>query len=72
MSGYCEECGNTLCVCEKTKSNRDTFTNKIGTEIFARNFFAFSTDVPNDRFIDIEYQERCRKSILRGYNEHMQ
>lgn len=44
----------------------ETFTNKIGTEIFARYFFGLTESIPNDRVIDREYQIRSKQSLLNG------
>ena len=41
-----------------------TFTNKIGTEIFARYLFELTESIPSDRVIDREYLELARKSLL--------
>lgn len=43
----------------------EIFTNKIGTEIFARNLFSFNEEIPHDRFVDPEYQRLSKRSLLK-------
>lgn len=42
----------------------ETFTNKIGTEVFARYFFGLIESIPGDRVIDPEYQRLSKKSLI--------
>lgn len=43
---------------------KDIFSNKIGTEIFARYFFGLTESLPSDRVIDKEYQLLSKRSLL--------
>lgn len=44
---------------------KEIFSNKIGTEIFARYFFGLTESIPNDRVIDEEYRKLSKKSLLK-------
>ena len=42
----------------------DTFTNETGSRIFASYLFYLTDSIPSDRFIDKEYQELSKRSLL--------
>ena len=42
----------------------EIFTNKIGTEVFARNMLLFNKEIPHDRVIDPKYRELAKRSLL--------
>ena len=40
------------------------FSNEIGTEVFIRNLQILNEEIPSDRYIDEEYREFIKKSLL--------
>ena len=45
-------------------SMKNTFSNESGILIFARDFFLLNDSIPSDRYIDAEYDELTRKTLL--------
>ena len=43
----------------------NTFSNEVGTKIFASYLFDLTDSIPSDRFIDKEYQELSKKTLLK-------
>ena len=49
---------------KKVRNMLNMFGDNVGTEIFARNLFLLNNEIPSDRYVDSEYSEITRRTLL--------